>query len=358
MSTTDPPSAAYAAQTHDCCKTHGQTPRWYQQPFFWILSAGGSLVAASFFIPGLVSFRTALLDYVHTLWIAILSGFLLGGIMDRFIPSSYISKHLSQARKKTVLYAVGLGFLMSSCCHGLIAVAMELHRKGASGAAIVSFLLASPWASMPVTLMLVGLFGLKGLLIVLVALLIALVTGVFFQWLDRRGWIERNKHTVPLAAGFSIRQDLKRRFCDYRFSWPRLGRDVVRVFQGAVALARMVFGWIFFGLVMAALSHAFIPHQWFHQFLGPSFAGLLGTLLFATVLEVCSEGTSPVAFEIYRQTGAFGNALAFLMAGVATDYTEIGLLWQNVGKKTALWMLAATLPQVLFWGWLFNTLHL
>ena len=347
-----------ASDEHECCKTLGQTPRWYQQPFFWIFSAGGCLVAASFFVPALEPFRAALWEYVRAIWLAVASGFLLGGVMDRFIPSSYISKHLSQTGRQTVLNAVGLGFLMSSCCHGLLAVAMELHRKGASGAAIVSFLLASPWASMPVTFMLLGLFGLKGLLIVLVALLVALVTGIFFQWLDGRGWIERNRHTVAVHETFSIRSDLKRRLKAYRFSWHRLGRDLTGILRGSAALARTVSGWIFFGLTLAALSHAFIPKEWFHRFLGPSFSGLLGTLFFATVLEVCSEGTSPVAFEIYRQTHAFGNALAFLMAGVVTDYTEIGLLWQNVGRKTALWMLLVALPQVVLWGLLFNALHL
>jgi len=34
------------------------------------------------------------------------------------------------------------------------------------------------------------------------------------------------------------------------------------------------------------------------------------TLIVATIMEVCSEGTAPLAFELYRQTGAFGNAFA------------------------------------------------
>jgi uncharacterized membrane protein YraQ (UPF0718 family) len=78
------------------------------------------------------------------------------------------------------------------------------------------------------------------------------------------------------------------------------------------------------------------------------------TILVATIFEICSEGTSPLAFEIYKQTGAFGNAFAFLMGGVVTDYTEVGLIWINLGKKTALWMLAITLPQVILLGWIFN----
>ena len=63
-----------------------------------------------------------------------------------------------------------------------------------------------------------------------------------------------------------------------------------------------------------------------------------------------------VAFEIFAKTGALGNPFIFLMAGVATDYTEIGLLWSNIGKRTALWLPAVTVPQILLVAYLFNQL--
>ena len=92
----------------------------------------------------------------------------------------------------------------------------------------------------------------------------------------------------------------------------------------------------------------------FSRFLGPTTLGLLATLLVATVIEVCSEGSAPMAFEIFRQTGALGNSFVFLMAGVATDYTEIGLLWHNVGRKTALWLPVVAVPQVVILGIIAN----
>ena len=88
--------------------------------------------------------------------------------------------------------------------------------------------------------------------------------------------------------------------------------------------------------------------------MGPTALGLIITLIVATILEVCSEGTAPLAFEIYRQTGALGNAFVFLMAGVVTDYTEIGLLWHNVGKRVAIWLPIITVPQVVALGILAN----
>jgi uncharacterized membrane protein YraQ (UPF0718 family) len=92
------------------------------------------------------------------------------------------------------------------------------------------------------------------------------------------------------------------------------------------------------------------------EFMGPTIIGLLITLLFATIIEVCSEGSSPLAFEIFNQTGAFGNSFTFLMAGVATDYTEIGLIWQNIGKRAAILIPIITVPQIIVLGYVFNTI--
>jgi uncharacterized membrane protein YraQ (UPF0718 family) len=106
--------------------------------------------------------------------------------------------------------------------------------------------------------------------------------------------------------------------------------------------------------MMAGVARAFIPHDWFLVYAGPTVVGLFVVLLFATIIEVCSEGSSPLAFEIYRQTGSFGNPFVFLMAGVSTDYTEIGLIASNIGKRAAIWLPIITVPQILVLGYLFN----
>jgi len=116
----------------------------------------------------------------------------------------------------------------------------------------------------------------------------------------------------------------------------------------------MVLWWIILGILIASIAGAYIPVHFFHRFMGPTFLGLLITLGLATVIEVCSEGSSPLAFEIFRQTGALGNSFVFLMAGVATDYTEIGLLWTNVGRRTAIWLPVIAVPQIVLIGYIAN----
>jgi uncharacterized membrane protein YraQ (UPF0718 family) len=112
--------------------------------------------------------------------------------------------------------------------------------------------------------------------------------------------------------------------------------------------------WLHIGMLIAAFARTYIPPYYFLEFMGPSLIGLFVTLFFATIIEVCSEGSSPLAFEIYNQTGAFGNSFTFLLAGAATDYTEIGFIASNIGKKAALWLPIITIPQILFLGYIYN----
>jgi hypothetical protein len=297
----------------------------------------------------------ALYDYTLLIWWAILLGVAIGGVIDYIVPREYISKYLSKSEKKTIAYSVILGFLMSVCSHGILAISMELYKKGASVASVIAFLMASPWANLPITILLVGLFGVNGFYLILSAIVIAVITGIIFQILDRKGWVERSGHTAHTDEGFSVRDDMKRRL-DGFIKNPETGRVLKGVLSGSWSLSKMVLWWILIGMVLASAARAYIPQEIFMSYLGPTIFGLLVTMAIATVLEVCSEGTAPLAFEIYEQTGAFGNSFTFLMAGVATDVTELGLIWHTIGRKAALWLPIITVPQILLLGYLFNTL--
>jgi len=307
------------------------------------------------FIPLIRPFRFALVMYFRMIWWAILLGLFLGGVIDHFIPRQYISAALATSKRRSILHAVILGFFMSVCSHGILALAIQLHKKGAPTPCVVAFLMASPWANLPLTIMLIGFFGVvPAAYIVFVAIVVAVITGFIYQFLESKGWVELNKNTFQLDKDFSVRQDFVRRWQDYSWSAVQFKHDLIGVWQGVISLANMVLWWILIGMGLASLAGAYIPQDFFYQYMGPSALGLLITLAVATVLEVCSEGTAPLAFEIFRQTGALGNSFVFLMAGVATDYTEIGLLWHNVGRRTAIWLPVVTVPQIILFGVIAN----
>lgn len=328
--------------------------RFYNNKVFIVFSILAALVGLSYPFSLLVPFRISLFMYLKTIWWAILLGFVLGGLIDYYIPREYISYILARPKKSTIFYSVILGFLMSACSHGILALSIQLHKKGASNPAVMAFLLASPWANMTLTVMLVGFFGLKALFIIGSAIIIAVITGFVFQFLDKRRLIETNNNTVDLDRSFSIKKDLKNRLRNYRISLKTVKSDIKGVLEGAASLANMVLWWILIGIGLASFAGAYISAEVFQAYMGPTLMGLMVTLVLATAIEVCSEGSAPMAFEIFRQTKALGNSFVFLMAGVVTDYTELGLIWHNIGRKTAIWLMVVSIPQVVLMGWLAN----
>ena len=195
---------------------------------------------------------------------------------------------------------------MSACSHGILAIAIELYKKGASTSSVVAFLLASPWANLPITFLLFGFFGLKAGLIIVSAIIIAFITGIIFQLLEKKGLVECDKCKIgednPVLIDFSIISDIKRRWKNYKFNSKNNIVAIKGTFRGSWALTKMVMWWLVIGMLMAAVARAYIPHHWFEQYMGPTILGLLVTLFFATIIEVCSEGSSPLAFEIYNRS--------------------------------------------------------
>jgi len=335
------------------CIVHPKVPL-YRDKTFIVSVVLALFVFASYIMPFLEPFRKTLFTYFKAIWWAMLLGLFLGGVIDHYVPQEYISYVLANRGKRTILYSVILGFFMSACSHGILALSIELHKKGASNPAVVSFLLASPWANITITIMLIGFFGLKALFIIISAILIAIITGLIYQILQERGMIEENDNVAILEKDFSIIKDFKKRFAGYRFSIQTLKSDIKGIYNGIVYLGNTVLWWVLIGMGIASLAGAYIPPHIFKNYMGPTALGLIITLILATIIEVCSEGSAPMAFEIFRQTRALGNSFVFLMAGVVTDYTEIGLLWHNVGRRVAIWLPIITVPQVIILGILAN----
>jgi len=339
-----------APETCVSCAPPKKTPFWKNKIF--IMAVVYLLVfGLGSFVSFLAPLSMSLWMYIKTIAVAILIGLLIGGIIDWLIPSEYISAVLAPRKKRTIVYSVITGFLMSACSHGILALAIQLYKKGASPPAVVAFLLSSPWANLPLTIVMFGFFGFKAFYIIISAIVIALISGYVFMFLGSRNFIEHNPNTVQLDANFSILKDARQRLSGVKFS---LVNPVRKIWAGSWSLANMVLWWIMLGMFLASLAAAYLPANFMQQYMGPTILGMIITLIVATILEICSEGTAPMAFEIFRQTGALGNSFVFLMAGVVTDYTEIGLIWNNIGWKTAVWLPIITVPQVILLGIIAN----
>lgn len=290
-------------------------------------------------------------EMVNAMWWGILSAALFVGLLGR-IPREAIMSVLGQGgTKKGLIRATLAGLLLDLCNHGILMVAMKLYERGASLGQVMAFLIASPWNSLTLTLILVGLIGLPWtLLFIAGSLVIAWISGWIFDRLVAAGHLPANPHQTEVAAGALMPA--------LRASWQAHEwgpRALLALFWQGLKDSRMVLRWVVFGVVLVVLIRIFIPPESFGVWFGATLSGLMLTLLATTVMEVCSEGSSPIAADLFNRASAPGNAFTFLMAGAATDYTEIMALKETTKSwKIALFLPLVTVPQVILVGWIMN----
>lgn len=274
---------------------------------------------------------------VHQAWWAIAMGIGLMGVLAH-TPKEMIAALLGKPGSWQGLFrATAAGLALDLCNHGILMVAMGLYRRGASLGQTIAFLIASPWNSFSLTLLLAALIGWPWMLaFVGLSTLVGLLTGFLVEKLTRSGHLPANPHAVALPQNFSYRKA----WSDMKAPLRPSIANVLRLLRIGLRDSRMVLRWIVFGFVLTAAVKAFLPPALLHQHFGPTLWGLGLTLLTTTLLEVCSEGSSPLAAELLRTARAPGNAFTFLMAGAATDYTEIMSLRSTTGR----WICALALP--------------
>lgn len=327
----------------------------------WLLAGSGLTISvaylASFMLDhnapwGLGEFSHAIRDMMNLMWWGILLGMVAVGLIDR-VPREFVIGIIGRDQgAKSLLRAVVAGVVLDLCNHGILMVGAKLYERGASLGQVFAFLIASPWNSLSLTIIIGVTMGWGWMLVFVVAsLLIAFATGLVVEALERAGKVRRNENRVDLPEDFHVWREakvgLKAQHYDLAFA-----QDVAR---RSVTASRIVLRWLFFGVVLAALIQATVPTAIFATWFGATVLGLLTTLLAATVIEVCSEGSVPIAADLMNRASAPGNAFTFLMAGVATDYTEVLVLKEVTGRlKAALLLPLLTVPQVIAIGLILN----
>lgn len=345
------------APTGDSCCGGGKKGR--PDFLFWgSLIACFAGVAVHFLMPSapawLHIFGDACYELLSRAWWGLLIGIVAVAVIGRF-PRELVAAVLGRRGSVSGLFrAVGAGVLLDLCNHGILMVGMSLYKRGASLGQTIAFIIASPWNSLSLTLILAALIGWGWMLLfIALSMLIALVTGWIADRLVDAGKIPANPNAVSLPHDYRVGpaiQGVLRSLKPGAANYLHLARE-------GLAGSKMVLRWIFFGFVLTGLIRAFVPDVSFQQYFGPTIAGLFLTLLATTMIEVCSEGSSPIAADLLTRAHAPGNAFVFLMAGAATDYTEIMSLRETTRSwKATLALPLISTPQVLLIGWLIHRL--
>lgn len=291
-------------------------------------------------------------ELMNTIWWGIFLGMIMVGVLAHIPREFVISIFGRPGGISGILRSALGGFMLDLCSHGILMVGAKLYERGASIGQVMAFLIASPWNSFSLTLILVALVGIYWTLtFIFLSMAIAIISGMIFEYLTKKNIIKPNPNKIDLPDNFNFWPEAKARLKKTDFTIGFLGN----MFWTGVKDSRMVVRWILFGVILTGLIRAFVDAGSFETFFGPTLAGLGLTVIVATVLEVCSEGSTPVAADLLTRAKAPGNSFAFLMTGVATDYTEIMVLKETTKSwKPSLFLPLITVPQVLVISYIIN----
>lgn len=337
-----------------CCAT--------KQKRDWLLTASAVTIALGYGYhalgidvhPLLAVLTESIFELMNKMWWGVLLGIFFVGLLAR-IPREFVVSILGKGGTfGGILRATAAGVLLDLCSHGILLVGMQLYKRGASLGQLMAFLIASPWNSFSLTLILWALVGFKWMIgFLLLSFLIAIISGYIFDRLVAKGVLPPNPNHFDLPIDFYFWKEAKKSLGKADLS----PAAILQMLREGLKDSTMILKWIFFGVVLASLIRTFVDPSTFSTFFGPTAMGLGATLIFATILEVCSEGSMPIAADLLTRAGAPGNAFAFLMTGISTDYTEIMSIKETTGHwKISLFLPLVTVPQVVLLAIILNNI--
>jgi hypothetical protein len=133
------------------------------------------------------------------------------------------------------------------------------------------------------------------------------------------------------------------------------GKKISRALKyGFVSLPKDISRSMIVRLFIAALISAFVPDDFFAEYLGTGITAMIVMLFLGIPVYVCATASVPVAAAMMLKGLTPGAAIVFLMTGPATNAASFVTIWKNLGTKTALIYLLTVIVCALISGLILN----
>ncbi len=285
----------------------------------------------------------------------LLFGFLMAGALSVCISPQWVQRHLGGRGLGPVWKASLFGVPLPLCSCSVIPVSASIRRHGAGRSATTAFLLSTPQTGVDSVAITYALLGpVFAVFRPIAAFLTGLLGGGLVQLADQLGGDDEAKDSDPQACN---------EVCCDRSSGQSM---IVRVLHyGLIVLPRDIGVALLVGVVIAGAMAALVePGQLKGYFGGETFfAAALSILLMMAVgvpVYVCATASVPIAAGMMHIGASPGAALAFLIAGPATNAATFTTLWKLLGRRAAaIYLFSVALSAFscgLLLNWLLNWL--
>lgn len=260
-------------------------------------------------------------------------GFVFSGLIHALIGERFIRQHLGGGGFSPVLKATLFGIPLPICSCGVIPLAAGLRNDGASKAATMSFLVSTPTTGIDSIFV---TYAFLGTAFAIVRPISALIGGLFVGLLVSlvvKERIEKKDLTYSPEHKHSLTERLKDGF---NYGFGVLPEDVGKT--------------IVWGILIGGVLSALLPKDVSQVYLSNPLIAYPLMLAVSVPLYVCAIASVPIAAAMMAKGLVPGAALAFLIAGTATNTVTIAFVLQKFGKKVLFVYLFSIVILALIFG--------
>lgn len=263
----------------------------------------------------------------------LLLGLIIAGLMKAWTPTKILSNHLGEG-KLAIIKAALIGAPLPLCSCGVIPVATELRRSGASAPATSSFLVATPETGVDSITVSYALLGpVFAIYRPITAIVSAIVTGLLVT----------TAKVIPLATNKPVScceskiEKVTQNCCST--STRKETTFFSKTFSGlryaATQLIDDLIIWLLIGLTFATLVKTFVPTSFLLSY-GSGLPAMLLMIVISIPMYICATASTPIAAGFILAGISPGTALVFMMAGPATNISTLGIIKKEMGNSVLL----------------------
>ena len=274
----------------------------------------------------------------------LLLGLLIAGLMKSWVPTKILSQHLGEG-KLAIVKAAFIGAPLPLCSCGVIPVATELRRSGASASATSSFLVATPETGVDSVSVSYALLGpVFAIYRPITAIISAIITGLLVSTIKKENIKQpedandnvksccSSKHKPepvqePAVAKTSCCASKKTANKSAGF----FNKTISGIHYAATKLIDDIIIWLLVGLIFATLIKTFLPESFLLSY-GSGLGAMLVMIAISIPMYICATASTPVAAGFILAGISPGTALVFMMAGPATNISTLGVIKNEMGS--------------------------
>jgi len=284
----------------------------------------------------------------------LLLGLVIAGLMKAWVPSKVLSKHLGHG-KLAIIKAALIGAPLPLCSCGVIPVATELRRSGASASATSSFLVATPETGVDSVSVSYALLGpVFAIYRPVAAIMSAIITGLLVATLPEdkitkkhskqssatksccgESKVEREPIEEPSKASFCSSKKVPEAKIQEKTQNSFKTKTKQGVYYASTKLIDDIIIWLFIGLIFASLVRTFIPEEFLLSY-GSGLTAMLLMIVISIPMYICATASTPIAAGFIMAGLSPGTALVFMMAGPATNISTLGVIRNELGSAVLI----------------------